>query len=143
MSSLILWELQYLLSCFVMGIILILLYDMVRIVRIVLPHTVVLTGIEDLLYWLTVGAAVFLMLYRGNDGIIRWYAVAAEISGMILYNCSLSRLLVPILGRLLRLPIEFVEKVLKRIGKRVTINLKKIRKRWFHGRKKTEEKKKQ
>lgn len=143
MSSLILWEAQYLLSCFVMGIILILIYDIVRIIRIVLPHPIILTGMEDLLYWLMVALAVFVMLYRGNDGIIRWYAVAAEITGMVLYNYSFSRFLVPVIGRLLRMPIEFVGKVLKRIQKKVTISLKKIRKRWFHGRKEVEEKKKQ
>ena len=143
MSRLILWEADYLLSCFVMGIILILAYDLLRIIRIVLPHHNMLIGLEDAFYWLLVAGAVFLMLYRGNDGIIRWYAVAASAAGMILVNSTVSRLLVPVLGKVLRVPIEFVGKVLKRIQKKVTINVRKVKKRWFHVRKKVEKGKEQ
>ncbi len=149
MSRLIVWEADYLFSCFLLGIFLMLVYDLLRIIRIVLPHRSILTGMEDIIYWLAVSGAVFVMLYRGNDGIIRWYAVAAIIMAMVLFNLCISRFLVPVIGRLLRVPIDFLGKVLKSIGKKVKIIFKSIKKRrkkrnrWFHGRKKMEEEKEQ
>lgn len=143
MSRLILWEAEYLQSCFLTGIILILVYDILRIIRIVLPHRTFLTGLEDMLYWMAASVAVFVMLYRGNDGIIRWYAVAAAAASMLLFNFSVSRFLVPVIGRGLRMPLEFLGKLLKRIQKKVTIDVKKVGKRWFHVRKEVEKEKKQ
>lgn len=148
MSRLILWETDYLISCFLLGIFLAVLYDIVRIIRIVLPHPMFAVGAEDTVYWLFTAAAVFLRLYHGNDGIIRWYAIAAAAASMLLYNRLVSRFFVPVIGRLLRAPIDFLGRVLKRTGKRVKIKLNKIKlrksrkagKRRFHGRKKTEKK---
>lgn len=132
----ILWEADYLFACFLLGLLLILVYDILRIARIVLPHARIAVGIEDVVYWLFVGIAVFVRLYRGNDGIIRWYAVAAVAAAMGIYNGCISRFAVPFVGKLLRIPIDFTAKVLKRIWKKVKIVLRKIKRRWFHGRKK-------
>ena len=122
------------------------LYDVLRIGRIVLPRNLFIIGIEDTIYWLGVAVAVFILLYKGNDGIIRWYAIAAVAAAMFLFNLCVSRFLVPFIGGLLRAPIDFIGKVLKRVGKKVKIMLNKVKRRWFHGRKntkkKTEEKKK-
>lgn len=138
MSRLVMWEAGYLGACFLLGILLMLLYDILRIGRIVVPHHYAVTGVEDLLYWLTVAVSAFLMLYKGNDGNIRWYAVAAIIVGMILFNAVISRFMVPFIGNMLRLPVEIVGKVLKRFYKTVTIKMKKVKTRWFHGKSKME-----
>ena len=143
MSRLVIWEAGYLSACFLLGILLMLLYDIVRIGRVVVPHHYAVTGVEDLLYWLTVSVSAFLMLYKGNDGIIRWYAVAAIAAGMMLFNACISRFLVPFIGNMLRLPVEIIGKVLKRFYKTVTIKVKKVKTRWFHGRTKMEKEKKE
>ena len=117
-------------------------YDVLRIIRIVLPHSLFLTGIEDIIYWLMASVAVFVTLYRGNDGVIRWYAIASIITAMLLFHSLISRFLVPLIGRLLRAPVDFIGKVLKNIWKRVKIICKTGKRRWFHG-KKTEKKKEQ
>lgn len=148
MSRMIIWEGDYLFSCFLLGMILMLAYDILRIIRIVLPHRSFFTGLEDMIYWLAVSGAVFVTLYRGNDGIIRWYAVAAIILAMLLFNLCISRFLVPVIGRLLRVPVDFLGKVLQSIYKKVKIVCRSIKKRkkrhrWFHGRKKMEEEKEQ
>lgn len=135
----ILWEADYLFTCFLLGLLLMVLYDILRIARIVLPHGRIVVGIEDAVYWLFVGFAVFVRLYRGNDGIIRWYAIAAVAAAMMLFNSCISRFAVPFIGKLLRFPIDFTAKVLKRIWKKVKIVLRKIKRRWFHGRKKAAE----
>lgn len=143
MSRMIVWEAQYLGSCFLLGIFLILFYDLLRLLRIVLPHGALLTAVGDLLYWLGASAAIFLMLYKGDDGVIRWYAVAAIALAMLLFNFCVSRHVVPFVGGLLRAPIDFVIRLLKRLEKRVKIEGRKFRKRWFHGRKKEEKEKEQ
>lgn len=142
MSQLVVWEAGYLGTCFLLGILLMLLYDVIRIGRIVVPHHGAVTGAEDLLYWLTVAAAAFLMLYKGNDGIIRWYAVAAIAAGMLVFNAGISRFTVPLIGKMIRLPLEMLGKGLKSFYKTVTIGAKKIGTRWLHGRAKMEKKEK-
>lgn len=137
-----LWETNYLLSCFLMGILLMAVYDVLRIIRIVLPHSLFITGVEDIIYWLMASVAVFVTLYRGDDGVIRWYAIASIITAMLLFHSLISRFLVPLIGRLLRAPIDFIGKVLKNIWKKVKIIYKTGKRRWFHG-KKAEKKKEQ
>ena len=140
MSQMILWETDYLLSCFLLGIFLAMLYDVLIIARIVLPRKLFIIGIEDAIYWLVVAVAVFVLLYKGNDGIIRWYAIAAVAAAMFLFNLCVSRFVVPFIGGLLRTPIDFIGKVLKRAGKKFKIMLSKVKRRWFHGRKNTKKK---
>lgn len=142
MSHMVIWETGYLGACFMLGLSLMLLYDILRVVRILLPHCGFFVGVEDILYWLAVSAASFLMLYKGNDGIVRWYAVAAIALGMMLFNIGISRFAVPFIGKILRLPLDFIGKILKRWMKTVTIGFKKVRTGWFYERKKVEEKEK-
>lgn len=143
MSSLVIWEMGYLAACFLLGAVLMLLYDALRIGRLVVPHHRIVTGAEDLLYWLVVAVSTFLKLYEGNDGIIRWYAVAAIAIGMLLFYCCISRFLVPFAGKVLRFPLEIIRKVLKSFYKKVTIKIKKVKAGWFHGRTEVEKEKKE
>ena len=56
------------------GMGLFLLYDIFRIFRRIVPHGAIWIGVEDFCYWLLCTAAVFLMLYQENDGMIRGFA---------------------------------------------------------------------
>ncbi|MFR4128106.1 MAG: spore cortex biosynthesis protein YabQ [Roseburia inulinivorans] len=67
------------------GMGLFLLYDIFRIFRRIVPHGAIWIGVEDFCYWLLCTAAVFLMLYQENDGMIRGFAIGGVIFGMILY----------------------------------------------------------
>ena len=73
------------------GMGLFLLYDIFRIFRRIVPHGAIWIGVEDFCYWLLCTAAVFLMLYQENDGMIRGFAIGGVIFGMILYFFLLSR----------------------------------------------------
>lgn len=57
------------------GMGLFLLYDIFRIFRRIVPHGAIWIGVEDFCYWLLCTAAVFLMLYQENDGMIRGFAI--------------------------------------------------------------------
>lgn len=156
MSEMIIWEADYILYCFIWGIILMLSYDAIRIFRIVVPHHIAVIAVEDVIYWIFAGIGMFLVLYQGNDGAIRWYAIGAAVLGMVLINSLVSRFMVPFIGKILLWPLHMAKKVLKiivgfllkplkYIMKKIKIHYKhhkekekKKRKRWFHGKKKKE-----
>lgn len=148
------WEADYLVRCFLFGIGLMAAYDVLRIVRIVVPHNSVFMGIEDMLYWLAASVGMFYVLYIGDDGTIRWFAIGAAVLGMVLWNGIVSRFAVPVIGRVLHLPIDFAGKLLKAVKKKVKIESKvnkikaclkriavrKAKRRCLHGRKAEKEK---
>lgn len=67
------------------------LYDVLRVFRLLVRHGWLWTGIEDLLYWVISGFLTFLLLYRENDGAIRFYVVAAVFLAMVVYDRTFSR----------------------------------------------------
>jgi len=72
-------------------------YDVLRIFRLLVRHGWLWTGVEDFCYWLTAGLVTFYLLYRENDGSIRWYVIATVLLTMVAYNrifsCFLLKLL--------------------------------------------------
>ena len=72
---------------------------------------------EDILYFSVAGVGFFLVAYRMNDGILRWYAFAGCALGAYVYYRTLAR------------PLERVRKwLLQRLGKRFKIRKKRKRK---------------
>lgn len=78
------------------------LYDILRIFRVIVRHSWLWIGLEDLGYWIFAGFAVFYLLYRENDGVIRLYVIGTVLTAMAVYDhlCS-----------------AFFRKVLKKIGR--------------------------
>lgn len=68
------------------GIGLMVVYDCLRIFRLLIRHGTIWTGLEDIEYWIVCAVTVFYLLYRENDGQIRWYAVGCIFAAMIFYN---------------------------------------------------------
>lgn len=92
MSSVIVYEALLLLLSFLTGIWLMILYDVLRLFRLVLRHTSFWIGIEDIFYWLCSGFVTFRLLYEQNDGAFRMYVVAGVLAGMIIYDRLVSRI---------------------------------------------------
>ena len=69
-------------------------YDLLRIWRRVIRHGTVWIGIEDMFFWCGCAVALFGMLYRQNDGLVRGFVIAAVVSGMLLYHFGVSRYVV-------------------------------------------------
>lgn len=86
MSSAILYEARLLLMSVLAGAGLMALYDGLRIFRLLVPHSWLFIGAEDLLYWIFSGFAVFYLLYRENDGALRIYVIGSILLTMILYD---------------------------------------------------------
>ena len=85
-----------------LGVWLMILYDILRVFRAVLPHGTLAVNLEDLLYFVYCGFQTFDMLYVYQNGVIRFYAVGAIGLGMVLYE--------RIIGRKLR---NYLKKVCK------------------------------
>lgn len=137
MSGVIHWELRLAAGCLLTGMGFMMVYDVLRILRGLIPHGIFLISLEDVVYWLFCSLAVFTILYRQNDGTLRGFAIAGVFSGMLFYNHFISRHLVVVITRLLRWigrllfwPLRMIVRPLKllmrKLKKFVTKVLKKI-----------------
>lgn len=99
MSATIYYELRLLAASLAVGLCLMAAYDGLRIFRVLVPHQSLWTGMEDAVYWLASSIATFLLLFCQNDGILRWYAIGGVLLGMLLYNMTVSRILLKLLKK--------------------------------------------
>lgn len=99
MSMTIRYELQLLFASLTVGICLMVIYDGLRVFRTLVPHGNFWTGIEDAVYWAASSITTFLLLFRQNDGILRWYAILGVLMGMLVYNLTVSRILLRLLKK--------------------------------------------
>ena len=93
MSMQIRFEAWLLLLSLLVGCWLMLVYDLLRVLRLMIKHSSFVRGIEDFLFWIFAGVVTFMLLYELNDGGVRMYAVAGVFTGMILYDKIVSRFL--------------------------------------------------
>lgn len=137
MSQVILEELQVVAVAFFSGVLITLVYDLLRIFRRVISHGNLWIGFEDLIFWIWTALWIFSVLYRENDGNLRMYTIIAMALGMILYHRTVSEPFVKFTGKilkkilqivlyplkLLKIYIIFFGKKLKKIGKHIIIKL--------------------
>lgn len=93
MSEWIRYEAWLMLLSFLMGAWLMMIYDTLRVFRLVIRHGTFWMGAEDFLYWLYGGFATFMLLYEQNNGVFRMYVVAGVFLGMVCYDRIISRFL--------------------------------------------------
>lgn len=125
-SGTILKEAEILWKAFATGVILMLVYDLLRIARKLIPHGIFLISLEDVLFWMSSAVVIFAMLFRENDGCLRAFSIGGVAFGMILYALTLSRYVVKgtvfvlekILYLLLR-PFVFLYRLLRRPARAV------------------------
>lgn len=94
MSPGILKELQFFGLAVIRGVLILIIYDLLRIFRRVVPHGVCAVALEDVLYWAGTALLIFQLLYRENDGAVRGYALFAVAVGMLFYHQTVSGWLV-------------------------------------------------
>ena len=87
------YEAWLLLLSLMVGCWLMLVYDLLRVLRLMIKHSSLGRGVEDFLFWIYAGAATFMLLYEQNDGSLRLYVIAGVLFGMLLYDKIVSRFL--------------------------------------------------
>lgn len=102
MSSNIFYEGYFLAGSFCTGIWLMIVYDVLRVIRLVFPHHPFWMGVEDMVYWIYASITTFMLLYRMNDGGLRGFVIGGVFLGMVLYNGLISRFFFTVLKKLLK-----------------------------------------
>lgn len=103
----------FLLHSVLMGIFITFVYDLLRILRRVVPHAPMVVSLEDLAFWVYCGGEVFLLMYRESNGTLRWFAVLGALAGMLCYRKAVSPLLVKWASLLIGKTLELLGKLLK------------------------------
>lgn len=114
------------------GMGLVFVYDVFRIIRRLIPHSNIWIGIEDICYWILCTVAVFLLLYRKNDGMLRAFCFLGIALGGSIYAFLLSRYIlkicVTVFGAILSIfgkVWKFISDPFRKIGKKMTVFLRK------------------
>ncbi len=104
-------ENEFLLYALFMGIFITFIYDLLRILRRVVPHNDFFVSLEDILFWIYCAVKVFLLMYHESNGTLRWFAVLGAVAGMLLYMKLVSPLFVKYVSMLLQKLLHFVCRV--------------------------------
>ena len=86
------------------------LYDILIILRRIIPHREIWIGVQEFIYWLICTGVVFVMIYRENDGMVRGFALGGVVLGMLVYLLVLSRFVVRINVRIIKAVLGFIRK---------------------------------
>ena len=112
MSQDIINEVYFLADSIVMGVIITFVYDFILIGRRVVKHNLFFISLEDFVFWAACAVTVFYMLYKENNGILRWFAVFGAALGMLLYKRTVSGRFVRLMSLFIKKEIHIIHKVL-------------------------------
>lgn len=93
MADLIYAEAELFVVCLLLGAVLALVYDGVRIFRMLFPHKEIVVDLEDLVFWMFTAWMVFRTLFYYNRGALRGYAFLGMFLGVLIYMLTVSRIL--------------------------------------------------
>lgn len=140
MSQDIIREITFFLHSILIGIVITFVYDWFLIFRKLIKHGTVWISIEDFIFWISCGIGVFYILYRENNGILRWFAIFGAMLGMICYKLLISKRFVNIMSmciyKIMWLLFRIIQVVLKPWkwlifkAKRFCVYWKKKMKKW-------------
>lgn len=99
-------ELQFFLVSILWGALVLLAYDLLRILRRVIRHNSFFVIVQDLLFWVLASLFIFAMIYIENSGTIRGFSVMGMVIGMLMYHYILSDSIVMLVNRMILLIIR-------------------------------------
>lgn len=121
MSDYIYLEAELAVHSFLLGIVLMVSYDLLRLFRLLIPHNSLFADLEDFVYWIYCAVMTFLLLFYENSGVLRGYVIIGVFVGMILYDRFVSQ---PVFSILKNIKIWFTIKI-----KRFTIKVRDCRRK--------------
>lgn len=95
------------------GLIIGFVYDLYKGLRYYLNPTKILTFVEDLIFWIVATFIIFYILIKSNWGELRGYIFIGLFFGIYLYFKVLSKLIYPILLKLMEGICLIIDKVVK------------------------------
>jgi len=121
-----------------MGVYITFIYDIIRVVRRVFPHSDGMVSLEDIGFWIYCGGRVFVLMYKFSDGMLRWFAILGALAGMCFYKKFISSFFVNytsiIFIKIKKIIVKTAKFVLRpifkcyfRIKKKLTISFKMLK----------------
>ena len=97
------------------GVVIGILFDLFRILRITIKTPNIITYIEDVLFWILTGVLVLYNIWFFNNGEIRLFMFLGIILGVLIYMCTLSNILIKIFSNILKFIINILKVPVKTI----------------------------
>lgn len=72
------------------GIVVLFSYQILRLLRRLIGHHIIVVNLEDFIYWIGVSIYLFRQMYMTTYGSIRWFFILGVVCGIILANLVLS-----------------------------------------------------
>ena len=113
MSQNIAFESMFLVHSILMGIIITSCYDVLQIFRKVIKHGKFLISLEDFIFWIICSIFIFLMLFKENNGTLRWFTIGGATLGMLIYKNTVSPYIVCFMSTVINKTIHLVCWLLK------------------------------
>lgn len=120
--------------CLALGAFLAFVYDVIRVLRMLIPHKDIVVDIQDLVFWVFTAWKVFSTLVVYNHGTLRAYAFLGMFLGVVIYALTLSRLILFIIRKIvpywkrcvhiLLYPFESVKGIIRKMLKNVVTEVK-------------------
>lgn len=111
MSQDIINEVYFLGGSLFMGIVITFVYDFILVVRRIVRHNLFFISLEDFVFWVACAFSVFYMLYKENNGVLRWFAVLGACVGILLYKKIIGDRFVKIISTIIRKEIHLLRKI--------------------------------
>ena len=131
MSDTIIADLDLWLASIAAGACMAFAYDLLRLFRRLVRHGRLAVDVEDLLYWTICFFVSFVLLYYGNNGVIRFVAVFGAALGMLLYVVTVGRVFVKVgyflINKTIGSVFRFLGRVLRKIHKIICFICRKIK----------------
>lgn len=127
----------------IIGFIIGILFDFFRILRKSFKTGIIITSIEDIIFWLLTGIIILYSVFIFNNGIIRGYMFLSILIGVLFYMITLSSMIITmnvliinflrkilqILINFILIPIKIIFRPIKKLfGKIINTLLKKFKK---------------
>lgn len=132
MSEMIVLEVHFFLGSFLSGVLVAAAYDILRFLRLLVPHSRGVINGEDIFFWTGASFFIFQVIYQLNDGKIRSLGMLCMTVGMMLYHYSLSRPLLEfcykVFGTSFLKVLKFFKKALKKMAKPFRIGVQMLKK---------------
>ncbi len=74
------------------GAIVRLAYRCISCFREIVKHSLLIMGIEDLIFWICTALYIFVQIYQTSSGSIRWYFVLGVVAGAVFMTFFIRRL---------------------------------------------------
>lgn len=127
MSSQIGEEVLLLLMSIYGGLILVLCYDLMRIMRRVFQASVLRVIMEDIIFWTVAAIFMFDIFLKYNYGRPRYFAIGAALGTMALFEYFIGRRLVDKISVFLKKIMTILLKPLKKVRKVIKLKMKSLK----------------